>query len=211
MKSQEKVNILFMKKSFIALVAVLTSCGAFAAENLALNKTYTMSRKPNYKLTTNDTDNIELTDGKFSRGSRIWTSKNTTVGWTGSQQVTITIDLGSVQPICGAMWSTAGGHAGVKWPDFINVFVSDDGKQWYLLGDLRKQVTPPEMGKLNRCKFNTKAWKAKGRYVAFQAQNAYLFCDELQVFKGTPDMLQADLSPLAIQSLPVNYTAPAKK
>ena len=113
-----------MKKSFIALVAVLTSCGAFAAENLALNKTYTMSRKPNYKLTTNDTDNIELTDGKFSRGSRIWTSENTTVGWAGSQQVTITIDLGSEQPICGAMWSTAGGHAGVKWPDFINVFVN---------------------------------------------------------------------------------------
>lgn len=62
-----------------------------AEVNLALNKSYTISPKPNYNLCTDAFDDVQLTDGK--RYGSDWFSKST-VGWSGMATAPeITIDL----------------------------------------------------------------------------------------------------------------------
>ncbi|MDI9583413.1 MAG: discoidin domain-containing protein, partial [Acidobacteriota bacterium] len=101
--------------------------------NVALGASYTMTA-PNYALCADDADLTQLTDGEYSHGY-FWTQK-TTVGWSGSRNVFVTIDLGQVQPIAGLSFNTAAGVADVRWPSHIVIFVSDDGNTWHALGDL---------------------------------------------------------------------------
>ena len=104
-------------------------------ENIALNKPYTcITKARRYGLCTDPGDKVQLTDGLYTKGY-FWTQKST-VGWTTKNAVEIRIDLGSVQPICGFSYNLAGGRAGVEWPKYINVYVSDDGQAWRRIGDL---------------------------------------------------------------------------
>ena len=171
------------------------SC-AYAQDNIALGKTVTFSAKPNYSYSTDPDDITQLTDGEYStegkqneaEGSKsIWVQKGT-VGWQRITPVVITIDLGAVQPISGASFSTGGGAAGVAFPTGIYMAVSDDGKIWHAAGDLvalsRVNGTPPKEG-YAAFRYVTHDMHTKGRYISFAViSTPFVFSDEIEVFKG---------------------------
>src|SRR5674476_784798 len=92
------------------------------AQNIALNKPYVLSAAPNYYPNTAPAgDKSSLTDGKYTDGY-FW-AKTTTVGWQG-REVTISIDLGEVQPISEVDFNTARNtNTGVNFPKNIYVFI----------------------------------------------------------------------------------------
>ena len=102
-----------MKRAVAAmgLVVVASVCAA-APVNVALNKPYTLTPTPRYRYCTDAGDKTQLTDGVYVKGY-FWTQQGT-VGWSSVAPVFCTIDLGRVEPICGASWSTAAGVAGAS-------------------------------------------------------------------------------------------------
>jgi hypothetical protein len=164
---------------------------------MALGCKYTLSPAPNYPYCTDPEDNIQLTDGKTTN-LYFWTQKGT-VGWSGAQYVTVTVDLGRVEPISGVSFDTAAGVAGVIWPAAIRILVSDDGRAFRDVGDLvaldRKAHGPlPEKYAIRR--LATGELRTKGRYVCFLvvplSGGQFVFVDEVEVFRGPGGLLAAD-------------------
>ena len=180
-----------------------SAAGATAAEpqsaaregrNMALGARYTLFPNPNYARCTDPDDKIQLTDGK-STTRYFWTQKGT-VGWQGKPYVLITVDLGRVQPIQGVAFTTAAGRAGVLWPASIEILLSDDGKAFYDAGDLvalDHKVHGPWPKDYAIRRLATTELHGKGRYVRFLASPAApdIFCDEVEVFEGPAELLQA--------------------
>lgn len=167
--------------------------------NVALHRPYTFSPGANYGLASNDPTHTLLTDGAYTVGY-FWTQK-TTVGWSGANPVIITLDLGKVEPIAGMAYDTAAGVAGVAWPNGIMIMVSDDGKTWSSAGDLMtlatKKTAPPPATPYQVHKFATDALKTHGRYVKLYVdQTPYAFVDEIEVYQGPQELLQAPLGPI---------------
>ena len=169
--------------------------------NLAAGKPYTLEPRPNYAdcygNCTEDPDRTVLTDGVYTemtRKGRFWMAK-TTVGWVLHRHVTITVDLGRIEPISGLSYSTAAGAAQVVWPERIWTMVSDDGKQWTIVGDLvrlsNKHGAPaPQSYALHR--FVTGELQCRGRYIALvMEQQPYTFVDEIEVYRGQDSWLDA--------------------
>lgn len=156
-------------------------------QNIAEGKSYTLQPLPNYGLTKDADDFIQLTDGVYTKGY-FWTQKST-VGWQGARPITITIDLGHVEPILGVSYNTAAGVAGVTWPTSIGILVSDDGKSYYAVGDLvtmsRKKGAPPAQG-YGVFRYWTDELKTHGRYVqlVIDTGGPYGFVDEVEVYRG---------------------------
>lgn len=163
-----------------------------AGANLALGVKYVMSVAPTYEHCTDPGDAIQLTDGQLTEG-HFWTQKST-VGWQSASYVTISLDLGKVEPIGGASFQTAAGVAGVFWPMSVYVQVSDDGKDYRQAGDLVElDETPGSIpaGYAVRRLMSTKL-SARGRYVRFVAipTGPYLFCDEIELLRGNDALLK---------------------
>lgn len=155
--------------------------------NIAKGKTYTFNKTPNYVLCNDPGDNIQLTDGIYTSGY-FWTQK-TTVGWQGVRPVVITIDLENIHPIRGVSFNTAAGSAGVTWPVSLHVLVSDDGKNYFAVGDLitmsnRRDVPTAKGYGVHR--YWTDKLQASGRYVQFIIEPGGLYCfvDEIEIFRG---------------------------
>jgi len=123
-----------MSKLFFILLVSFTCCfSASATDNLALQKSYTYSPKPNYPLCTDDSDSVQLTDGK-SFGSK-WTEKST-VGWRKPEPVVeVVIDLGQICSIEEVNIHTiGGGWATVEFPEFVAVLLSDTNSHFKFAG-----------------------------------------------------------------------------
>ncbi len=166
-------------------------------ENVAQGVSYTIEPRPNYSHCTDPDDATQLTDGKTT-SDYFWTQQGT-VGWTRAQFVTVTLDLGQVQPIAGVSLTTAAGTAGVTWPMAIHVLVSDDGQTFHDAGDLaaldRKQRGPwPEDYAIRRLR--TDDLRTRGRHVQFVIiplpGGPYIFTDEIQVFRGEDALLDRE-------------------
>lgn len=162
-------------------------------ENIARGKPYTLSPRPNYRHCTDVEDAEQLTNGAYSEGY-FWVQEST-VGWNGAGLADITIDLGKVQPIAGVSYNTAAGVAGVAWPNSIFIYVSNDGKSWWRVGELtalsaRHGSPPREDYAVHR--FWTGDIRTRGRYVKLLVAggSAYIFCDEVEVYRG-PDRFLA--------------------
>jgi hypothetical protein len=135
-----------MSKRILVLFLFLCHCRpTYALENLALYKSYTLSPKPNYSLCTDDSDSVQLTDGR-SFGSQ-WTRKST-VGWrTPEPVVEITIDLGKTFAVDEArMHTVGGGVASVEFPEFAAVLLSDDGRRYKFAGLVSDRDTEDARG-----------------------------------------------------------------
>jgi hypothetical protein len=188
-----------MKRLLLVLLA-LGTCHA-AGDNLAPGKPYKLDPRPNYSYCTDPGDKTQLTDGQYTQG-HFWTQKST-VGWNHASSVTITLDLGAVQPIRGASFNTAAGVAGVEWPLGITVLVSDDGKKFYPAGELvgldAKHGGPPHTGYAVH-RFWTDELKTHGRYVMFLVAPAgpFVFVDEIEIQKGEADWVQLPFTGEAI-------------
>jgi hypothetical protein len=164
--------------------------------NVALNKPYVYDPAPSYPQSTDPEDQVQLTDGLFSsRPGVFWTQKST-VGWVNARPVTVTIDLGSPQPIRGAGFSTAAGTAGVLWPAAIYILVSDDGKTFQSVGDLVVDSAAPPADGYHTFKYTTDHWQAHGRYVRFVVAGGgiFVFADELEVYAGDHAWLTTSLA-----------------
>ena len=183
-----------MKRLLFVLLA--GACCARAAElprpaaNLALGKPYTLDPSPNYSHCTDPGDKTQLTDGLYSQG-HFWTQKST-VGWNNANSVSITVDLGTVQPLRGVAFNTAAGKAGVEWPLGITVLVSDDGRAFFPAGELvgldaAHGGVPREGYAVHR--YWTDALRTHGRYVMFLVApgGPYVFADEIEVYAGAPE------------------------
>ena len=168
-----------------------------AGTNVALGAKYTLSPPPSYAHCTDPEDAVQLTDGKTTT-EYFWTQKGT-VGWSGAPYAVITVDLGRVEPIAGASFTTAAGVAGVTWPASVLLLTSDDGRKYRNVGDLvaldRTAHGPLPQGYAIR-RLKTSGLKTRGRYVRFLvlplAGGSYMFVDEIEVFRGPEDLLKAD-------------------
>ena len=163
----------------------------YEAENLALGKPYTLSPTPNYRLTVDDGDATQLTDGRTAAEGKIWTQK-ASVGWKaesgGEETFTVTVDLGKEEEIGGFSWSTGAGVAEVTFPRRIAMSVSPDGKSWTPVGDLLAKAVQerplPPMGRYSGYRAYSLAMPCSGRYVRFAVRQVkYCFCDEIEIYR----------------------------
>ena len=157
--------------------------------NIALNKPYTLKPRPGYSYCTDPDDKTQLTDGAYTVGY-FWTQKST-VGWSRAYPAIVTIDLGQIEPVAGVSLSTAAGVAGVAWPESAFILLSDDGRNWRMVGDLVGLSTKhglPLADKYSTHRFATGELKACGRYVQLVvAQSPYCFMDEIEIYRGADE------------------------
>ncbi|NUQ62755.1 MAG: discoidin domain-containing protein [Pirellulales bacterium] len=193
--------------AIVSYYGVLASAAAPAqpGENIALGKPYTISPQPSYSLCTDPGDKTQLTDGKSTK-DYFWTQQGT-VGWGSAPFALITVDLGRVEPISGAAFTTAAGVAGVTWPAEIRILVSEDGTNYRDLGDLvaldhKKNGPWPQTYAIRRVV--TADLAGRGRYVQFLAISLagapYLFVDEVEVFRGPAELLQREPAGKPVES-----------
>jgi hypothetical protein len=162
--------------------------------NLALGRPYELSPVPNYALTTDPEDALQLTEGRHAEGG-FWTDR-AAVGWVGIRPVSITLDLGAVQSISGVTFSSAAGRAGVEWPSAILLFGSVDRRSYSYLGDLvaldLANGEPPESIGFARHTFQTHALGASVRYLRLMidATGPFVFVDEIEVYGRQGETVQ---------------------
>lgn len=165
--------------------------------NLALGRPYLYSAVPGYRLTANETDLQDLTDGElgYRADDKIWFDANA-VAWYGEVAVNIQVDLGEVAPIGEIGIRLLGGaeQGGLKFPDGVIALVSDDARTWREVGrfnrrdpeDLARFGVPAEEGKAYTYPLRFRDLRAAGRYVGYviQGQTSFIASDELWVFRG---------------------------
>ena len=102
--------------------------------NLVFGKSYTLSKKPNWKLCVEPGQAQEmkkLTDGIFSKSkSPMWFNKKTTTGFTHHGNIEVTFDLEKTASIEQVLVHCGFGISGVELPRYIEVRTSIDGKKF---------------------------------------------------------------------------------
>lgn len=192
-------------RTISCLLGVIVMAGA-GAENIALNKPYTMDPEPGYYGTHDEGDRVQLTDGERVTGDALFWLDKRAVGWVRpvGGRVAITIDLGQVEPIGGAAYSTAARlTSGVTWPLAILLLTSDDGDEWRYVEDMLSRSLGPDLPAAVPPAVHTfmvDGLKAKGRYLRFVAAHLpFTFLDELEVYRGEHPVLEAVEGPLVAE------------
>jgi hypothetical protein len=202
-----------MKYQLTGILLAVVACGAASAfscahaqnqaagQNIALGKKVTVEPRSNYEYTKNR-DPQQLTDGIYasskaewdpvSRASSLWVQEGT-MGWAHKNPIIITIDLETVQPISGVVYSTGAQEGNVNWPATIYIATSDDNQTWHYAGDL-VQLSPkhPTLKHMEKANFRYIAnnLKTKGRYVSLGVLGMPLvFTDEIEVLRGDDSLL----------------------
>ncbi len=183
----------------VCLLLITTMTPVLAhSPNLALGRSYEMDPMPRYPIGVEDPDDaVQLTDGRYSDDPQHLFWRNPlTVGWMLAAPPIVVVDLEASQAITGASYSTAAEHGGVTWPRQILLFSSEDKESWTLLGDLVELTGNPassdrQSNAATLRRYTTRELNAKGRYIAFAIQpepgkENYVFCDEIEVYGGTP-------------------------
>jgi len=178
----------------LAAASISSHC-AIAQTNIALDKKVTTSTPSNYAL-TKDKNPAQLADGKYAgavfdaqhQTASLWVQPGSITWRAGKDPIVVTIDLEKVSPISGVSLSTAAGAAGVQFPAFVGIAVSDDGKAWHYQGNLmslsRKNGVPKLEG-YSKFRFATRDLQTRGRYIAFSIlQTPYTVLDEIEVYSG---------------------------
>ena len=181
------------------LVVFVLAVSSQGADNLAINRPYTMDQKPNYEYCTGDSDTTDLTDGKHISN---WTEQSM-VGWIYKKQVTVTIDLGQDYPIGGvAVRCATGTYASVTYPKGALVFASVDGNDFYYLGNAMTEAAEEGEGISGMHRFLSPRFIGKGRYVKviFVPAGAFIFCDEIEVLRGGHNVSDVSYHPSALES-----------
>jgi hypothetical protein len=168
--------------------------GTVTSQDLALNRSYTLSTPPNYPYSAPASDKTSLTDGIYTSGN-FWT-RSTTVGWMSQLQITITIDLGSIQPIGAVSFNTIrNSHSGINFPQNIFVLLSNNNSDFVFAGDAADTTDNFLNANEEVKKFVLNDIDDSARYVALTIvpNGVMAFCDEIEVLKGNalikPDAL----------------------
>lgn len=121
--------------------------------DLTRNTPLVFSPPPNYSLTTDPHDPLDLTRGRLTDRSddRVWFDKHA-VGWYfGTTRVFIKLDLGKVEPVGKLVIRLLGGTTGnFKFPSGLDLYVSKDGKDYHQTASMKK---------LAPCESNQCDWK----------------------------------------------------
>lgn len=172
-----------------------TATVACAQTNIAQGKKVITSTPSNYAL-TKDKNPAQLTDGKYAgadynaehKTTSLWVQPGSITWRARKEPIVITIDLEKVSPISGVSLSTAAGAAGVQFPAFVGIAVSDDGKTWHYQGNLMslsRKSGVPDLDSYSKFRFATHGLQTKGRYVALSIlQSPYTVTDEIEVYSG---------------------------
>src|SRR5699024_7194922 len=130
------MKYLFSVLCSIIILIPIASCQDAKGQNVALNKPYTVSAKPNYE--SSKTVEKALMNGLRANKTLKRGGQTTAVGWSRKKWVRINIDLEEVQPIShiNFMASTKGSKRSLS-----NVFIliSKDGKNYEYVGDVLKE------------------------------------------------------------------------
>jgi len=207
-----------MKHTKVLLSLTILSLGftlssnANAQTNIALNKKIITNIPSNYAL-TKDKNPAQLVDGKYAGNeynaaentSSLWVQEGAITWRSSKSPVIFTIDLGKEMPVSGVSFSTAAGRAGVQFPSFVGIAVSEDGKTWFYQGNLismSRQNGTPDLNKYSRYKFATHDLKTKGRYVSLAVmQFPYTVTDEIEIYSGDNAWLTMPLQGKSMSSL----------
>lgn len=171
-------------------------------EELARGKKVQFSPSPNYRLTTNENDPYDLTDGRLSEriDDRVWHSKDA-VGWrdAGSTEILSVIDLGSLQPVGQIAIRLLGGKEQhiLTLPSTIEFLASEDGHKYHSLQQMTKLMPAeselsnfettfyvPEEGKAFMYPFVCRK-PVMARYIAIRiTPETFVFTDQISVLKA---------------------------
>ena len=155
--------------------------------NIALGKKYTFNKTTQttaFRPTQGSATAAQLTDGKYGDGA--------TAGWFRQPVVSVTIDLGRVEPIAGISFSSV---KSVAWPVAISLFTSDNGKEFYYVDDVIRRSAKrgvPGAGHSTH-RYLAEGLATKGRYVRLvirAGQGANTRCDEIEVYRGSGQQLE---------------------
>jgi hypothetical protein len=170
---------------FGILMLLLCSCDNNSnAQNIALNKVYTLSKQPNYNLTSTDVNHSILTDGVYSSGL-FWKSNNS-VGWQSVQRISIDIPLKGISKIDKITFNTARGNtSGVEFPSHVFAFISTDNINYIYKGDIVADINNVS-GAYEVRKFTLTGINQKAAYIKLVVipNGYYSFCDEIEVIAG---------------------------
>ena len=173
------------------------------SDNIALGASYTLDPAPNYGYSSDAGDGEQLTDGFYTDGY-FWTQLST-VGWQEKKPVIVTLDLGSVRPIRGISFNTAGGFADVRWPQAIRIFTAGEDGAFHEIADLvalSVEHGSPVTTEYGLHRYWTDRLRTHGRYVGLVIWNEpFTFVDEIEVFVGEPGWLEEPLPGPAIGDL----------
>lgn len=186
-------------------------------DNIALQRPYTSNFEPNYLACKDDGDAQQITDGERYRGANaLWLQTSTVGWWIITNEVEITIDLGSNQPIAGIAYHTGAGSGAVEWPKSIPILVrpDTDDDTFYYAGDLVKlsPQTPPDDGnglatpRLHA--FRTDGLQTYGRYVKLIIVPHGMSCafvDEIEILRGENSFLTNSYREAVIDSDDIIY------
>ncbi len=153
-------------------------------QNLAFQKTYSLSAPPNYQRTAPAEDKASLTDGIYTKGY-FW-AQPTTLGWTGTD-VSIDIDLGEIQPIGSVSFNTARKtKVDVNYPKNIYVFLSADNIKFKYMGDIMAE-SDNSPGNYEVKDFFLNNINKAARFILLKVipNGKVFFCDEIEVQKAT--------------------------
>ena len=194
-------------------------------KNIALGKPYKYSAVPAYRLTRNETDLLDLTDGSLShrRNQKIWFDPKA-CAWKGESTVSIQLDLGAVEPIKEVAISLLGGaeQGSLKFPKQVELLVSHDAKNWRLAGRYRKRppgqkasyphYVPKEEGKAWTHALRFRTLKCAARYVGLKihGDSSFIATDEMYVFRGYFPVAQAHALPKFEGEFVVHEFAPGR-
>ncbi len=196
--------VLSLKFCLLFFISGILVAQEQSGTNLALGRKYMLSPNPNYHLCTDKEDNLQLTDGKTTK-DYFWTQKGT-VGWNGTAFVDILIDLEKISPVDKISLTSAAGRADVQWPLFIHLFVSNNGKEYYKVGDILSQDLrrngPVDNKNYSIRKFTSDSLSLRCRYVRLliKTSGQFFFTDEIEILRGSDSQTEKPLSGRIIAS-----------
>ena len=199
-KKQKRYSFLIK----LLFIMVMTNLLLHAEENLALGCKCELYPTPNYALCKSDKDPYKLTDGEISpkHDVSIWVQPQT-VGWHAVHGIIcISLDFGKETSFDQVRLFTAGGIADVQWPCLMDVEVSDDAKNYHVLGsltELNKNPLPKPNTGYHRMIYEADFMPVAARYVRLRIvpTGLYFFSDEIEFKRVT------DKEPVQAASLPL--------
>lgn len=188
----------FTLLAFLAFLIPLRSANP-EKENIALGKKYEWSKAPNafshgyegHPMCKDENDKTQLTDGEIA--NRCWWDKRT-VGWWSEKIISITIDLEKTMPVNEIEVHLSSEREGCRVPREIEIFVSDDNKNFYHAKSMEKGEILRQWRKTmkeGKQDGHPHAWikvgnlNVKGRYVILSFNSVNLYLDEIRIFSGS--------------------------
>lgn len=176
------MNHFLIKLICMGVLFFLKFGDAYAVNNVAYGKRYTLTPMPNYPLTADVGDEVQLTDGEKSSG-RLWTTKKS-VGWKDSGLIEIEIDLENdylIDKVCFSIVRSS--DSGISYPRSLDVLISLDRLQYRIATSFSIQNTTGEHKKRRICADDN---VLNGRYVMLLIQpsgsRGFTFLDEVEVY-----------------------------